>query len=304
MTETNFGNLPRAKADYRTAKAVVVPVPYERSTTGGKGTASAPDAIIRAADLVESFDEERGIELSDMGVSTWPEVPVRGVFPERMQEMLAITTERLLTAGKFPVLLGGEHTITSGGAAGAARFAQGPVTLVQIDAHADLRETYLDDPYNHACAMRLCLPHLSRLYQVGIRAISKPEFEFVRNDDRIETYIHPGCRRAGQTATNQDDAGAWQEMLDGLRSIPGPVYLTVDMDAFDPGAVPGVGVPEPGGLSWREVTDIVKTVCMHTDVIAADIVELMPIDGRPASEVTAAKLVWRILSYRFFRESV
>lgn len=288
----NFGNLAEQFSSFEDSRALVIPVPYERSTTGGKGTAAGPEAIIRASDLIESYDEERNIELSDIRVATLPPTPVAGKDPQQMMELVGEDVESVLSAGKFPLVLGGEHTVTAGAVAAVSRYLGQKVTLVQLDAHADLRESYLGDPYNHGCAMRLCLPHVKELHQLGIRAISSDEYAFVCSSDKVFTSTFGGRRI--------DVVKRFRTLVEEVRPLTGPVYLSIDMDVFDPGAVPGVGTPEPGGLSWPQVTGLVQAVCETSTVVAADVVELMPVPGQYVSEVTAAKLVWRILSRKFY----
>jgi agmatinase len=289
-----FGYLPDPLWTYDSARAVVLPVPFERSTTGGKGTAAAPDSIIQASDIIETFDEERGIEVGEIGIATLEPLPVARTSPQEMQGQVEEAVSEILRSNRFPVLLGGEHTVTPPAVAAVARHLGEKPTLVQIDAHADLRESYQDDPFSHACAMRLSLPHVKELIQIGIRAVSREEHEFLRD------------RRAsgGTPAITTFIAGTskMEDILEKLAGIRGPVYFTVDMDGFDPSLVPGVGTPEPGGISWADGCAIVRTLCAHTNLVASDVVELLPVPGLLASQVTAAKLIWRILSWKFFRQ--
>ncbi|MBM4352736.1 MAG: agmatinase [Deltaproteobacteria bacterium] len=289
-----FGYLPDPHWTYEKAAVAVIPVPYERSTTGGKGTAAAPDAIIQASDIIETFDEERGIELGELGIATLEPLPVSRTTPAEMGEMVEDAVARVLRDQRFPLLLGGEHTITAPAVAAVARHLSDKPTLVQIDAHADLRESYQDDPHSHACAMRLCLPHVKELVQIGVRAVSREEHGFLRE--------HRTSGAAPKITTFIAGTSRIEDILAKLAEIRGPVYLTVDMDGFDPGLVPGVGTPEPGGISWADGCAIVKALCSGADLVAADVVELLPIPGLLTSQVTAAKLIWRILSQKFFRQ--
>lgn len=282
----NFGNLTSPHSDLDQARAVIISAPFEASTTGGKGTADAPQAIIQASDLIESFDEERGIELSDVGVATLPAIRFKKNDAPAAIERTRVAVLEQLAAGRFPIVLGGEHTITPGAVAAVARFLGKKPTLVQIDAHADLREEYLNDRYNHACAMRLSLPHCRHLLQLGVRAVSREEYRFIGRSKKTD------CLVAGNTSLVQ--------AVEAVSKITGPVYLTVDMDGFDPSEVPGVGTPEPGGFTWRQVSLLVRTLFQSADVIGADIVELMPVESMLASQVTAAKLAWRMISWKFF----
>ncbi len=289
-----FGFLPDPLWTFESARAVVLPVPFERSTTGGKGTASAPDSIIQASDIIETFDEERGIEVGEVGIATLEPLPVARTTPREMGVLVDEAVTDVLRQGRFPLLLGGEHTVTPPAVAAVARHLGEKPTLVQIDAHADLRESYQDDEFSHACAMRLSLPYVKELVQIGIRAVSREEHEFLRGKK--------GSPEVPRICTFIDGTSRMEDILAKLASIRGPVYLTVDMDGFDPSLVPGVGTPEPGGISWADGCAIVKTLCCNADLVAADVVELLPIPGLLASQVTAAKLIWRIFSWKFFGE--
>lgn len=285
--QPNFGYLPAQYSEYDRAKVVVIPAPYERHTTGMSGTADAPAAIIRASDIIETFDEERGIELSTVGIATVHPLPLTGLEPEAALDWCRRAVRAVASDGKFALTLGGEHTITPGCVQGLTEAIGQKVHLVQIDAHSDLRSSYLDTPYSHACAMRLSLPYARSLTQIGLRAICEEEWELVNNSDGfIRRFV------AGTLDMSQ--------VLSHLRGLEGPVYLTVDMDGFDPSVVPGVGTPEPGGLSWAQAVEIVRTLGRMGTLVAADVNELMPIPNQCASEVAAAKYIWRIISHKFW----
>ncbi len=285
-----FGYLPDGLDEYDQARVVVVPIPFEKHTTGLSGTADAPEAIIQASDIIETFDEQRGLELGTLGIATFENLDVAGASSQEVLDRCSKAVASVVRDGKFPMALGGEHTITAGCVRGVTEALGCKVTLVQIDAHSDLRASYLDTPYSHACAMRLSLPYVDRLIQVGIRAICEEEWEFVaQNKGLISRHV------AGTEP--------FEDVLADLATITGPVYLTVDMDGLDPSLVPGVGTPEPGGLTWAQTEAVVRTVCRSGNLVGADINELMPLQGQRHSEVVAAKLLWRILSYRFYPEN-
>lgn len=282
-----FGFLPDGLDEYEGARVAIIPVPFEKHTTGLSGTAQAPEAIIQASDIIETFDEQRGIELGTLGIATLEALDVAHCSSQEALEACRQAVAAVVKDGKFPVTLGGEHTITAGCVQGLSETLGEKVTLVQIDAHSDLRSSYLDTPYSHACAMRLSLPHIKQLVQVGIRAICEEEWEFVKQQgDFIQRHV------AGTEPFDQ--------VLKQLAALRGPVYLTVDMDGLDPSLVPGVGTPEPGGLSWEQTEAVVRTLCANTTLVGADIVEMMPLAGQRHSEVICAKLLWRILSHRFY----
>ena len=286
FSDPGFGYLPPEHCRFDAASVVVVPVPYEATTTGLKGTSGAPEAIIRASDLIETYDEVRGIELSGAGISTLAPLPVRGRPAAEMLQHVRAVSLSLLRLGKLPILLGGEHCITPGAVAGTREFLGEKPTLVQVDAHSDLRDSYLDDRYNHACAMRRSLPDVKELIQIGIRAVSEEEARYKRGRTGIRTFL--------------PEVHSMEEVEAALAAVKGPVYLTIDMDGMDPACVPGVGTPEPGGLAWRDVARVISGVCRSARVVAADVVELLPLEGQCASEVCAAKIVWRIISHACF----
>jgi agmatinase len=187
--------------------------------------------------------------------------------------------------------LGGEHSITSAVPAGL-RDDCGDVTVVQLDAHADLRDEYGDSKHNHACAMRRVLDlGVKQLYAIGIRSADAEEFALARDDERITTWY----------AHQLQDSTAWSDLLESLRDLTGPVYLSVDIDGLDCTLCPGTGTPQPGGLSWYQALDVVRAVARESqaDLFGADIVEVAPMDQTRVNEMVAAKLAFKILGYRF-----
>ncbi len=290
LLNPGFGFLPDGLDEYASARVVVIPVPFEKHTSGLHGTDQAPAAIIEASDIIETFDEQRGLELGTLGVATLAPMELDGLSSQQVLDKCRESVASTVKDGKFPVVLGGEHTITAGCVQGVVEALGEKVTLVQIDAHSDLRSQYLGTPYSHACAMRLSLPYVSKLVQIGIRAICEEEWAFV-------------SELGDKVSRNVAGVGPFSNVLEQLEALRGPVYLTVDMDGLDPSLVPGVGTPEPGGLSWDQTVDVVRAICRNATLVGADIVELMPIAGQKHSEVVAAKLLWRILSYRFYPEN-
>jgi len=267
------------------ARYAVLPVPYEGTVSYMRGTARAPAAILEASAQVEEFDEELARDLREVGIITLPPVEPAETPEEQMQRVEQAAREALRD-GMFLLTLGGEHSITAPLVrAAAARW--GELSVLQIDAHADLRDTYEENPHSNACAMRRVLEITDRLAQVGIRSFSQQEYAECRR--QMDNLITPVI-----VETDPD----WIERV--LALLGEQVYVTVDVDGFDPAFVPGTGTPEPGGLTWRQVTALLRRVCSERRVVAADIVEVVPIAGQVVSEFLAARLAGKIISYVAF----
>ncbi len=273
--------------DYQTrfedALAVVLPVPFEATVSYGSGTARGPAAILEASTQIEVHDELTGTEPWKRGIFT--DSPLK-VADRPIEETLAAVTERvgqLLDGGKWPVLLGGEHSITPAAVAAAARRHPG-LTLVQLDAHADLRESYEGQRHSHACAMARSLEHVESVNAVGIRSYSPEEAARIR--DGI-----PGYR---MLRGNELGGSGWIERA--LEGIDGkPVYLTVDVDYFDPALIPSTGTPEPGGGEWWPTLALLEQLFRRSNVVACDVVELAPIEGIHHADFTVARLVYKLI---------
>jgi len=273
---------PAEGADPARAGYLVLPVPYEATVSYVRGTAEGPRAVLEASAQVELWDEELGGEFVEAGVATLPPVEPADDPAETLRRVRA-AAEPWMRAGRFVLALGGEHSITAPLVA-AAQEALGPLSVLQIDAHADLRDTYGGTPYSHACVMRRVLETTPRLCQVGIRSWSREEAEAL--PERVARFITPEV-----VATDPQ----WvQRALDLL----GPrVYVTVDMDGLDPSLAPGVGTPEPGGLTWRQVLRLLRRVSAAREVVAADVVEVRPVPGQHVTEFTAARLAYKLIAY-------
>jgi agmatinase len=271
--------------DPTSARAVVVPFGLEASVSYGAGTRHGPQAILRASQQLELFDEELWREpYLDYGVATLKEPDLTGSIPAALSKLERLI-KAVLVAGKFPLVLGGEHSLT----AGAIRpFAarHNDLVVLQFDAHADLRDEYLGEPFSHAAAMRRVLDyeHVS-LVAVGIRAISSKEVEFLeRNRHRIEVFW-------GKDQTR------WclEQIVAPLRGRP--VYVSFDVDALDCAVMPATGTPAPGGLQYLQALTILRRAAEVSTIVGADLVELAPASGLHAAEYTAAALGYKILSY-------
>lgn len=270
---------------YEDASTVVLPVPFERTTSYGKGTRGGPEAILRASQYVETYDEELDAEpCEDERIRTLPPfVPAAFDMAAALDEIEAAARPHL-AAGKFLVTLGGEHSLTLAPVR-AARDVYGEIGVVQFDAHADLRDEYEGTPFSHASVMRRVGELGCPTFALGLRALSRPEAELIRREQRPVVWGH------------QLEA-AEERFDDGLARLPERVYLTFDLDFFDPSVVPATGTPEPGGGLWTPTLRLLRRLFTAKQVVAMDVVELAPIGGQPASDFVAAKLVYKCLGYR------
>lgn len=271
-------------ADPATAAASVLPVPYDRTSSWIKGADRGPAAILEASCQVELLDLETRTEPTAAGVLTLPAIEEAGP-PEVLAGRVRAAVAAELDAGRLPIVLGGEHSVTIG-AVEAAADRHADLGVLQIDAHADTRETYLGSTHNHACVMARARERC-RIVQVGIRSLDASEL--------------PGIDRAGffpaheiVAARGTPEARAWMDRA--VARLPEHVYVTIDMDGFDPSLVPATGTPEPNGLLWDEVVGLLERVCRARTVVGFDVVELCPTPGQHASDFVAAKLVHRLLA--------
>jgi agmatinase len=287
MPPENFGGIPDEHSLYETARAVIFPVPLERSTSYEHGTRNGPSAILSASRHMELYDDELEMEpYKEIGIATLPAIDTTDGTMEEVLAELYTAQLGLLEDGKFPVAIGGEHSLTPPLVSATAKKFK-DLTVLQIDAHADLRDEYQGNSTSHACAMRRVV-EVCPAVQVGIRSLCEEEAKAIPHL-RTKVYWAKDIVRAPMKA--------WiAKVLDDL----GPnVYLTVDLDGFDPSVVPATGSPEPGGLDWHQVTSLVRAVADHKKIVAMDVVELLPQPGDHASDFLAAKLIYKCLGYIF-----
>jgi len=260
--------------------AVIVPVPYDGTSTWHKGADAGPGALLDASTAVELYDIETAREPWRDGLRTLPalEIPPD---PEGMSSVVRETVSAILDGGELPVVLGGEHSVTIGAVDAAAdRFDD--LTVLQIDAHADTREEYEGSSFNHACVMARARERCP-IVQVGIRAVDASEMPGL--DPARVFWAHDIVGAAND---------AWMDEVAEL--LTGHVYVTIDLDAFDPSVIPATGTPEPGGLHWYPVNRLLRRVARTSRVVGFDVVELLPAEGHHASAFAAAKLVYRFLA--------
>tara|TARA_Y100000591_G_C21831079_1_gene699651 strand:+ start:1078 stop:1959 length:882 start_codon:yes stop_codon:yes gene_type:complete len=269
------------------SKVVVVPFGLEKTVSYGRGTKSGPQEIIKASHQVELFDEELKKEpYKAMGIKTLKPFKIKSKLKEALNQLSDIN-QKILSKEIFPLVLGGEHSITPGSIKPFAKKYKN-LTLLHFDAHADLRDSYLGQKFSHASAIRRCLDYKNvEVVSFGIRNLSKSEMDFYENNrNRIEIYW-------------AKDKKNWDlSKLNDLFKNKN-VYITFDVDGFDASIMPATGTPEPGGLFWDDVLPIIKQVCKISNIVGADINELAPIKNFDSYNFLVAKLAYKILSYTF-----
>jgi agmatinase len=290
MPPENFGGLPDEHSQYATSRAVVFPVPLERTTSYEHGTRNGPAAILAASRNMELYDEELELEpYKEIGIHTLPAIDTAdGTLDEVITEIFTAQLG-LLEDDKFTVALGGEHSLTPPLVSATAKKFKN-LSVLQIDAHADLRDEYQGNPASHACAMRRVV-EVCPAVQVGIRSLSVEEAQAIPHL-RTSIYWAKDIARA--------PLKSWIAKV--LADLSPNVYLTIDLDGFDPSFVPATGTPEPGGLDWMQVTSLIRAVADHKKIVGMDVVELLPQPGDHASDFLAAKLVYKCLGYIFCQQ--
>ncbi len=283
----SFGGREGATLDPDKARVLILPVPYDATTTYTPGTRQGPSAILQASQHLELFDDEIGQEVFRVGIATLEEMEVDVSSPQAMVAKIRRLGEKTLAAGFFPLMLGGEHLLSLGMIQAVAGHTE-EFSILQLDAHADLRQNYQGAEHSNACVMRLASRY-GALVPVGIRSLSAEEHRWTKEEDLPVFYA--------KDIYNRSD---WQAEV--VAQLHPNVYITIDLDVFDPALMPAVGTPEPGGLDWYEVLKLVRLVCQAKKVVGADIMELCPQPGNIAPDFFAAKLAYKLLAYRFETE--
>ncbi len=282
-----YGGADLNYVDFERAKVILVPAPYEGTVTYRKGTANAPSAIFEASNNMELFDEELNVDTYKIGIHTMAPLDITGLSPEAMIDKVYKTEKDILAAGKFPVLIGGEHSVSIG-AVKAAKDAAGDISVLQLDAHCDLRNEYKGSKNSHACTGRR-IQEIAPLVQLGMRSFSKEEKDFLAASNNIARSVN---------ALDILNDSLWdKKTLDALKE---KVYITIDLDVMDPSIMPAVGTPEPGGLGWYLILDILRLITQNKEIVGFDIVELAPLEGDISSDFLASKLIYRLIGYIFF----
>ena len=268
-------------------QVIVVPFGLEKTVSYGGGTKNGPKEIIKASHQVELFDEELNKEpYKEIGIKTLKPFSIKNKIESALDQLSKIN-EDILSSDKFPLVFGGEHSITAGSIRPfIKKFKE--LTLLHFDAHADLRESYQGEKFSHACAIKRCLDYKNvNVVSFGVRNLSKQEMEFYSNNkDRIKIFW-------GKDKKNWD----FSELSNLFKDKT--VYITFDVDGLDASIMPATGTPEPGGLLWDETLPIIKKVCQLSNVVGADINELAPIKNFDSYNFLVAKLAYKILAYSF-----
>jgi agmatinase len=279
MSKKNYAGIPDKHARLDDAQVVLIPVPYDGTSSWQKGADKGPDAFLEASENMELYDIETRTEVYRKGIYLAPPV-TEDSSPEKMVEAVHKTTKNYIKQEKFVTLFGGEHSVSIG-AIRAFNESFPELTVVQIDAHADLRPEYEGSPYNHACAVHEASKK-ANLVQVGIRSMDVSEVEHM--DENQVYFAH-------------DLYEDWMD--DAIGQMTPNVYITIDLDAFDPSIMPSTGTPEPGGMFYYETLEFLQMMFKKKNVVGFDIVELCPNDTDKSSDFLAAKLYYKMLSYKF-----
>jgi agmatinase len=265
--------------DYTKAQVVIFPVPYSSTTYWKAGTKDGPQALIEASRHIELYDGELQKDASKSGIFTLPFLEPSKDSPKETIDRIENATDKILKDGKLLIMLGGEHSITLGSVL-SFKNNFSDFSVLQIDAHSDLREEFQGTKYHHACVMKRVRDLGISVTQVGIRSMSEEEAAYVKKENIKNIFWAPEL--------------PVDEIIGTLKEN---VYLTFDLDAFDTSIMPSTGTPEPGGLGWYEVLNLIKEITKRKKIIGADIVELDPIPGLSAPDFLAAKLVYKIINY-------
>ena len=284
----SFLGLPPELNPPEAARAAVLPIPYDLTTSYQPGARRGPLAILEASTHLETYDEELEREIWEgIGIATLPAVVPDTTGPAATMARIEAVAREVVASGRFLVALGGEHSVTAP-LVRAVRSRHGGVGVLQLDAHADLRDEFEGSPDNHACVMRRLLAAGVPIAQVGIRSLTAEEHALIRARGVCCVFADEAVRRPLDT---------WLPRV--LAALPDEVYVTIDLDAFDPAIMPATGTPEPGGLDWYLALDLLRAVAAARRIVGFDVVELAPLPGNVAPEFLAAKLVYKLLGYSF-----
>ncbi|MDD3741783.1 MAG: agmatinase [Bacteroidales bacterium] len=279
MSNKTYAGIPEEFSKYSSSKVVILPVPYDGTSTWGKGADKGPEAFLEASENMEIYDLESDSEVYRHGI--WLSKPLLcDPDPQKMTMQVKNCAKKYYVDGKIFTMIGGEHSVSIGAImASAEQFDN--LSVLQLDAHSDLRPEYNGSPFNHACAVHWASKN-TNLVQVGIRSMDVVEKPYLNKSNVFY---------AENIATRND----WQQGV--VDKLTENVYLTIDLDYFDPSILPSTGTPEPGGIDWYPTLDLLKKLAKQKNIIGFDIVELAPNPANPASDFLAAKLYYKILTY-------
>lgn len=279
LSMRKFGDFTDEQTNYKTAEIAILPVPYDGTSTWIKGADKGPEALLDASYNLEFYDIETRTEVFERGIATLDPV-VEDSSPEAMSAEVERRMTQILLDGKFPVLIGGEHSVSIGAfRAMAHRYPN--LSILQLDAHSDMRDEYEGSSHNHACVMARAKELTPHITQVGIRSSAREEQHNI--EPKRTFYAH-----------QIEDDDMWMEEVSA--QLTDEVYITIDLDVFDPAILPSTGTPEPGGLGYREVLKLLRRVIKEHRVVGLDVVELCPNPQAKASDFLAAKLIYQFLS--------
>jgi agmatinase len=282
---TQFGAPDAPFCDLATARVTIIPAPLEYSVCYIKGTERGPQAILDASSQMELYDEELDWCPIEVGVHTRPALDYQGLDHAAALQATGDAAREVLERGQLPLILGGEHSLSAPPIAAAREFFP-DLTVVHIDAHGDLRDEYEGSKLSHASIERRVVDMGIPLTEIGIRSFSPEEAEFMQTRPDVAIVW-------GYQLDRGDAAIPWQRL-----SIH--TYLTIDLDAIDPSEMPAVGTPEPGGLHWYQLLTMLREIFSRTSVVGMDVVELCPMEGQTRADFLAAKLVYKLIGYRFY----
>jgi agmatinase len=277
----NFCGLPAKYTSYKKSHIVILPVSFDKTSSWIKGSDKGPQAIINASRHMELYDIETNSEVYEKGIHT-----PKGITAKTSRNMVSKVykkTSKLLADNKFIVVLGGEHTVSIGSIRAHAEHFNN-MSILHLDAHSDMRDSYEGDRYSHACVMARAKEHAETIISVGVRSMDLSE---LHNINKKNLFL----------ASHIQKSKDWIKKV--TRKLSKNVYITLDLDVFDPSTMPSTGTPEPGGLGWYEVIDLMESVSKNKNIIGFDVVELCPSKHNVAPDFLAAKLIYKLLSLKF-----
>ena len=284
----DFGDFAPEYTDYTTASVAILPVPYDGTSTWIKGADKGPEALLEASFNLEFYDIETNTEVYRRGITTLNPV-TENTSPEAMSIAVEKQIEKLIADGKFPVLIGGEHSVSIGAFRAMGKHYGEDLSIVQFDAHSDMRDEYEGSTHNHACVMARALEVTRSITQVGIRSSDSSELKNI-NPERI---FH---------AYKIKEQKGWENEV--AAQLKEKVYITIDLDVLDPAYLPSTGTPEPDGLTYRDLIRTIQAIAKEHTIVGLDVVELCPNPAARASDFLAAKLIYQILSIIFNLQSI
>jgi agmatinase len=286
--KSNFLALQGAWGSLEQAEVAILPAPYERTSSYVQGSFRGPRAILEASSQLEEFDEELAVEIFPLcqGIATLEPMLFVGDPGQEAVRRISAEVDKLVGLGKYVICLGGEHTCGLGPMRVWSERCPEKLSVLQLDAHSDLRDSYRGDTYSHACVMARALEFVPAVVQLGIRATSKDEAVFERSGRVTSFYAQP--IKTGQLPD-------WQDRV--LDSLTETVYLTIDCDYFDPSVIPSVGTPEPGGFLWYETLAFLRRLCSEKTVVGFDLCEFVPIDRLWYPDFALARLIYKLIGY-------